>query len=134
MAVSRGAAAILQKPISRAQLHTSLAHLGLDEQHDRTRTILVVDDDPLAVELIAALLPAPAYAVIRASSGAEAIVLAQRVLQALTLDVAADADALGLAGRAALLREEGLGVGLGTQRLLLPRQLDRVVITQGGQV
>jgi PAS domain S-box-containing protein len=85
LGLSRGAAAILQKPISRAQLKSSLASLGLDAEHDRTRTILVVDDDPMAVELIAALLPKPAYAVVRAYSGSEAVVLAQRVRPELIL-------------------------------------------------
>ena len=42
-------------------------------------TILVVDDDPKAVEVIAAFLPAPAYAVVRAYGGSEAIALAQRL-------------------------------------------------------
>jgi CheY-like chemotaxis protein len=37
----------------------------------------VVDDDPKAVEVIAAFLPTPAYAVVRAYGGAEAITLAQ---------------------------------------------------------
>ena len=46
---------------------------------------------------------------------AEALVVAQGVLQALRADLAAVADLLGLAGRAALLGEEGLGVGLGAE-------------------
>jgi CheY-like chemotaxis protein len=79
MAVRRGAAAILHKPIRRADLTASLMNLGLHESGEPTRTVLVVDDDPKAVELIAALLPAPAYAVVRAYGGAEAIVLARRV-------------------------------------------------------
>jgi PAS domain S-box-containing protein len=79
MALSGGAAAILQKPISRAQLKASLANLGLRAARDRTRTILVVDDDPKAVEVIAAFLPTPAYAVVRAYGGSEAILLAQRL-------------------------------------------------------
>ena len=41
--------------------------------------MLVVDDDPKAVEVIAAFLPRPAYAVVRAYGGAEAIALAQRL-------------------------------------------------------
>ena len=41
--------------------------------------MLVVDDDPKAVELIAAFLPSPAYSVVRAYGGSEAITLAQRV-------------------------------------------------------
>jgi DNA-binding response OmpR family regulator len=78
-AMALGASAILQKPISRAELQVSLANLGLHEALDRTRTVLVVDDDPKAVELIAALLPAPAYAIVRAYGGSEAIILAQRL-------------------------------------------------------
>jgi CheY-like chemotaxis protein len=78
LALSGGASAILQKPILRTQLKASLAHLGLHE-HGPTQTVLVVDDDPKAVEVIAAFLPAPAYAVVRAYSGAEALTLARRV-------------------------------------------------------
>ena len=74
-----GAAAVLQKPVSRAQLKASLNRLGLQPIAAQTHTILVVDDDPKAVEVIAAFLPAPAYAVVRAYSGAEAITLAQRL-------------------------------------------------------
>src|SRR3954447_20733548 len=52
---------------------------------------------------------------------AEALVVVQRVLEALGLDLAPGADLLRLAGRAALLGEERLGVRLGAQRPLLPR-------------
>jgi PAS domain S-box-containing protein len=79
MALSGGAAAVLQKPISRAQLKASLANLGLHPAEEQTHTVLVVDDDPTAVEVIAAFLPTPAYAVVRAYGGREAITLAQRV-------------------------------------------------------
>ena len=79
LALAGGASAILQKPISRAQLQDSLAALGLQAIHERPRTILVVDDDPKAVEVIAAFLPPPGYAVVRAYGGTEAIVLAQRL-------------------------------------------------------
>ncbi|MDB5968468.1 MAG: hybrid sensor histidine kinase/response regulator [Hydrocarboniphaga sp.] len=79
MALTGGAAAVLQKPISRAQLKTSLAHLNLHPAEQQTHTVLVVDDDPKAVEVIAAYLPTPAYAVVRAYGGSEAIILAQRL-------------------------------------------------------
>ncbi len=79
LALAGGASAILQKPISRAQLQESLAALGLHAIHERPRTVLVVDDDPKAVEVIAAFLPAPGYAVVRAYGGTEAILLAQRL-------------------------------------------------------
>ena len=79
LTLTRGAAAVLNKPISRAELKASLKRLGLDAIPERTYTVLVVDDDPKAVEVIAAFLPAPAYAVVRAFGGAEAISLAERV-------------------------------------------------------
>ena len=77
MALIGGASAVLQKPISRAQLKMSLESLGLDPSEERTRTVLVVDDDPRAVEVVTAFLPAPRYAVVRAFGGAEAISLAK---------------------------------------------------------
>ncbi|GEN26814.1 hypothetical protein HVA01_04600 [Halovibrio variabilis] len=79
MALAGGAAAAMQKPISRSHLQTSLADLGLHPDEKKTHTILVVDDDPKAVEVITAFLPTPAYAVVRAYGGAEAITLAQRL-------------------------------------------------------
>src|SRR5688572_7619468 len=63
---------------------------------------------------------ATALALRQAAPDPEALVVGQRVLEALGLDLAAGADLLRLAGRAALLGEERLGVGLGAQRLLLP--------------
>src|SRR5690242_10676746 len=53
----------------------------------------------------------------------EPLVMLERVLQALGPDLAAAADALGLAGRSALLREERLRICLCAQRLILPTQL-----------
>src|SRR6202007_143867 len=49
-----GAAAVMQKPISRQELYGTLVSLGLFPLSDhRTLTVLVVDDDPKAVELVA---------------------------------------------------------------------------------
>ncbi len=79
LALRRGAAAILQKPIGRAALKASLNDLGLYPIEARTHTILVVDDDPKAVQVVAAFLPSPAYNVVCAYGGSEAIVLAQRL-------------------------------------------------------
>ncbi|MES2949613.1 MAG: response regulator [Pseudomonadota bacterium] len=80
MALAAGAAVVLQKPIGRAQLSDSLATVGLHPVAERTHTVLVVDDDPKAVEVVALFLPQPDYAVVRAYGGAEAIILAQRLL------------------------------------------------------
>ena len=46
----------------------------------RTLTVLVVDDDPKAVEVIATFLPVSHYSVVRAYGGTEAIALAGRLL------------------------------------------------------
>jgi len=83
--LNSGASAVLQKPIGRSQLKASLASLGLHPAKELTHTILVVDDDPKAVELIAAFLPPPGYVVVRAYGGSEAILLAQRLLPDLIL-------------------------------------------------
>jgi CheY-like chemotaxis protein/nitrogen-specific signal transduction histidine kinase len=85
MALAGGAAAVLEKPVSRAQLKASLADLGLHAVEQQTHTILVVDDDPDAVEVISMFLPAPAYAVVRGYGGREAITLARKLLPDLIL-------------------------------------------------
>ncbi|MET0717820.1 MAG: response regulator [Pseudoxanthomonas sp.] len=79
IALTRGAAAVLQKPISRVQLKISLASMGLQPLRERPRTVLVVDDDPKAIDMIIALLPPPAYSVVRAESGEQAITLARQL-------------------------------------------------------
>ena len=83
--LQRGAAAVLQKPVSPIQLKMSLTSLGLQPVANQVHTVLVVDDDAKAVEVIAAFLPAPAYAVVRAYGGREAIALASRILPDLIL-------------------------------------------------
>ncbi|MEO6154609.1 MAG: response regulator [Thermomonas sp.] len=83
--LSAGAAAVLQKPISRLQLQDSLESLGLQETLHKTHTVLVVDDDPKAVELIAAYLSPPSYAVVRAYGGNDAIELARKLIPDLIL-------------------------------------------------
>ncbi|MGZ4553568.1 MAG: response regulator, partial [Mycobacteriaceae bacterium] len=79
LALARGAGAVLEKPISHAALKLAVTNVGFDDKQDHTRTVLVVDDDPRAVEVIAAHLTIPAYVVVRAYGGQEAIALAHRV-------------------------------------------------------
>lgn len=76
--VALGAAAVLQKPISRQELLESLVDLGCPLSPDRTLKVLVVDDDPAAVELIVARLRGLASHVLRAYGGKDAIDLARR--------------------------------------------------------
>jgi CheY-like chemotaxis protein len=74
-----GAAAVMQKPIARQDLYESFVDLGLfPVSQGRTLTVLVVDDDPKAVELIAVRILGLANLVLRAYGGREAIDLARR--------------------------------------------------------
>src|ERR1700733_3269136 len=51
---------------------------------------------------------------------AEALIVREGVIEALMTHLAPQADLLGLAGGAALLREEGLRIGLRAERTILP--------------
>ena len=84
-----GAAAIMQKPISRQELYESLVELGLFPlAAGRSLKILVADDDPKAVELIAVRVLGLASTVLRAYGGQEAIDLARsEVPDLLVLDL-----------------------------------------------
>jgi signal transduction histidine kinase/DNA-binding response OmpR family regulator len=74
-----GAAAVMQKPIFRQELYESLVALGLIPfARDQTLKVLVVDDDPKAVELIAVHLQGLASTVLRAYGGREALDAARR--------------------------------------------------------
>ncbi len=76
-----GAAAVLQKPFSRNELYDSLVDIGLlPISEGEALAVLVVDDDPEALELIAVLLQGLASTVLRARGGAEAIDIARREL------------------------------------------------------
>jgi PAS domain S-box-containing protein len=76
-----GAAGVMQKPISRQELYEALVGLGLFPlAQGETLKILVVDDDPKAVELIAVRILGLASTVLRAYGGREAIDAARREL------------------------------------------------------
>ena len=78
---SLGAAAVMQKPISRLDLYEALVDLGLlPVAPGGTLSVLVVDDDPKAVELIAVRIQDLATTVLRAYGGQEAIDAARREL------------------------------------------------------
>jgi CheY-like chemotaxis protein len=81
-----GAAAVMQKPISRKELYESLVELGLFPLlQGGTLKVLVADDDPKAVELIAIRILDLASTVLRAYGGREAIETARRELPDLIL-------------------------------------------------
>jgi signal transduction histidine kinase/CheY-like chemotaxis protein len=74
-----GASAIIQKPVSRQELYEALVELGLFPLgRGKSLKVLVVDDDPTAVELIALRVLGMASAVIKAYGGQEAIDAARR--------------------------------------------------------
>jgi PAS domain S-box-containing protein len=76
---SLGAAAVMQKPISRQELYESLVELGLfPYSPGQSLKVLVVDDDPKAVELIAMRISGLASRVLRAYNGREALDIAER--------------------------------------------------------
>jgi PAS domain S-box-containing protein len=76
-----GAAAVMQKPISRQELSDVLIDLGLfPAASGKLLRLLVVDDDPKAVELFAARMPDLAKGMLRAYGGRDAIEIAKREL------------------------------------------------------
>jgi len=74
-----GAAAVLEKPIARQELIDGLTRLGLfPVSRGEGLRVLVVDDDPAAVELVAVRLADLEVTVERAYGGREGIAAAQR--------------------------------------------------------
>jgi CheY-like chemotaxis protein len=81
-----GAAAILQKPISRNTMYDALTVVGLiPRARDSLLTVLAVDDHPEALAILAARLEGLAITVLRASGGQQAIDLARAELPDLIL-------------------------------------------------
>jgi signal transduction histidine kinase/CheY-like chemotaxis protein len=75
---SLGAALVLQKPVGWDALAKGLSRLGLVPSGEREVTVLVIDDDAGAVELLATQLRERRYTVLRALGGREGIELARR--------------------------------------------------------
>jgi PAS domain S-box-containing protein len=76
-----GAAAVMQKPISRLELYESLLSLGMFPiAEGSTLKVLVVDDDAATVEMIALRMKGMASTILRAFGGQEAIELARQEL------------------------------------------------------
>jgi len=74
-----GAAAIMQKPVSRQELYESLVALKLlPLSSGKSLRVLVVDDDPRAVSLLSAHIHALAGTVLRASGERDAMDIARR--------------------------------------------------------
>jgi CheY-like chemotaxis protein len=70
-----GAKQVLQKPVERAALLEAIEGLGIKRAKGRARfTVLVVDDDPKAVDLVTQQLKGHNCKVVRAYGGREALV------------------------------------------------------------
>jgi signal transduction histidine kinase/DNA-binding response OmpR family regulator len=78
-----GAAEYLVKPVARDDLLAALAR-ACAERRDAA-SVVVIDDDPEALELVAAMLEPRGYTVIRAASGEEGIRLVHELQPAVVL-------------------------------------------------
>lgn len=76
--ISLGAAEVLQKPVGRTELLAALSRAGLFSNGTGGRRILVADDDPYAVEILAMHLAEAGFETLRAYGGSEAIAVARK--------------------------------------------------------
>ncbi|THF62578.1 response regulator [Pseudothauera rhizosphaerae] len=76
--VSLGAAQVLQKPVSRDELAAALDRIGFRSPSMPTAKVLVIDDDPMVVELLTECLAGIVGTVLRADGGRDGIELARR--------------------------------------------------------
>ena len=83
-----GALEVLEKPISTAQLDNLLGTLGMSSAAGESGAVLVVDDDPRAVEHVAKRLETAGFSVARAYGGRDALaLLATQSFQLVVLDL-----------------------------------------------
>jgi PAS domain S-box-containing protein len=81
-----GAAAVIQKPISRQELHEALVDIGVVALSEGDlRKILIVDDDAAAIELMAVHVTSLASTILKAAGGGLAIDMARQELPDLIL-------------------------------------------------
>jgi CheY-like chemotaxis protein len=80
-----GASQVLEKPIKRDHLNLVLRHIGLSRESAESKRILIVDDDPNTLEILAAYLAEPGYQTLRANGGSEGIEMARLRLPDLIL-------------------------------------------------
>jgi PAS domain S-box-containing protein len=77
--LSLGASAILQKPISHQMLTDALESLGFERQPSEKLDVLVIDDDPRSVEIIANYLQLSDCNAIRTYGGRDGVATALRL-------------------------------------------------------
>jgi signal transduction histidine kinase/DNA-binding response OmpR family regulator len=80
-----GAADYLVKPVSREELVKAIQRVVLKRPPQETVTILAIDDDPMALELVDAILSQEGFRVRKAYGGEEGVVAARREIPALII-------------------------------------------------
>ncbi|MBI3328460.1 MAG: response regulator [Nitrospinae bacterium] len=81
-----GATDYLVKPVNRQELMQTLQRLNLLERRSgEAVTILAIDDDPMAVELVEVILSGEGFQVLKASGGEEGLAVARREIPALII-------------------------------------------------
>ncbi len=78
--LSLGANQVLQKPVGREQLVRALHAMGFPCSGAQSQTLLVIDDDPKAVQLLCNYLTPAGFTVLSAFGGQEGIEMARREL------------------------------------------------------
>jgi CheY-like chemotaxis protein len=125
-----GAAAVMQKPVSRQDLYASLTDLELIPLvPGRTLKILIVDDDPRAVEMIALHIDDLASNVLRAYGGQDAIDIARKEMPDLIVLDLMMPDVNGFDVVAALHEEPGtanIPVLIVTAKAITPEDRDKL--------
>lgn len=76
--IALGASKVLEKPVARQELLDAVHALGLGRRAGQPHKVLVIDDDPLAADLVASNLEGPDCEVLRAHDGLSAIGTALR--------------------------------------------------------
>jgi signal transduction histidine kinase/CheY-like chemotaxis protein len=80
-----GAADYLVKPIRRDELVSALQRTRVTQQPQIATTILVIDDDPMALELVDAILSREGFQIIKAHGGEGGVTAAHRETPALII-------------------------------------------------
>src|SRR5205823_8729537 len=84
--VALGAAEYLIKPVDRERLQAALRRaIRAAPARDGPATVLAIDDDPLALELVEAVLAPEGYRVLKATGGESGLQLARQEQPALVI-------------------------------------------------